>query len=160
MVNILFQFQSIPSIPSTTFEATIDRLIAKLHPMVDKILWSVTNQRNLHVKLPLEASIQRAEIVLPKNEVESLLMKSQTQMWLHNPVYGRVAKHYNRLVDIQDELIHQVPYPMIDTVGDGSRKGIDPVVELTTRAYKALDVELTIIEGLLYQARVSHHLGD
>lgn len=128
--------------------------------MVDKILWSVTSQRKLNGNLPLEASIQRAEIILSKTEAKSLLTESRAQRWQTNPVYGRVAKHYNRLVDVQDELIHQVPYPMIDTIGDGSRKGTEPVVELTTRAYKALDAELAMIEGLLYQARVHDLIGD
>ena len=130
--------------------------------MIDKILWSVTTQRNLRGTVPIEASIQRAEIVLPKKEADGLRAETSSNTWQSNPVYRLVAKHYNRLVDIQDELIHQVPYPRIDTIGDphhAIRKVTDPVVELTTRAYKALDAELNIIEQLLYQARIQHQLG-
>ena len=140
----------------------MDRLIMKLHPVVDKILWSVTTQRNLNGKVPMEARIHQAEIVLPKKEVDSLWEESPIKTWQSNPVYKRMANHYNRLVDIQDDLIHQVPYPMIDTIVDsknGIRKVTDPVVDLTTKAYKTLDDELNIIERLLYQARVYHQLG-
>jgi hypothetical protein len=109
----------------------------------------------------METSIRQAEIILPQNEVDSLSTGSPTNTWQSNPVYQRFAKHYNRLVDIQDELIHQVPYPVIDTIGDSQGaipKMTDPVVALTTKAFKALDAELNIIEQLLYQARIHDHL--
>ena len=129
--------------------------------MVDKILWSVATLRNLNGVIPLEASIRQAAIMLPQNELDSLSAGSPTNMWQSNPVYQRCAKHYNRLVDIQDDLIHQVPYPIVETIGEAQgaiSKMTDPVVALTTKAFKALDAELKIIEQVLYQARIYDQL--
>jgi hypothetical protein len=142
--------------------------------MVDKVLWSVVARRMLHGddSLPLDRSIQKAEIVLRHDEEEDSLLRDDQSGTItghrHHPGYQRFVKHYNRLVDIQDELLHQTPYPIIVVESSALRslsesaagdKG-DPVVRLTTEACKALTSELDIIEGLLYRARVSHHLGS
>ncbi len=148
-----------------SFETTVKHITTmQLHPMVDKVLWSIASRRILHDALPMDGNIQKAEIVLRTEEEKGLWVCSQTTTtWQSNPVYRRFAKHYNRLVDIQDELIHQLPYPLVDTNG-GSLEGIggptdqDPVVQLTTNACKALANELDFIENLLYRARIFHQL--
>jgi hypothetical protein len=140
--------------------------------MVDKVLWSIVARRallpNNGSSVPIDRSIQKAEVVLPQHEEDALWEESsetRTCWYSHSAGYRRFAKHYNRLVDIQDELLHQVPYPIVESSSPSSFLGPpsgsagddkDPVVRLTTEACKALSGELDTIEGLLYRARVSH----
>lgn len=130
--------------------------------MVDKVLWSVVIRRMLHDSLPMDRAIQKAEIVLPQEEEDALWDQSGTRTWRSHPGYQRFAKHYNRLVDIQDDLLHQIPYPVVETnpLPPSAAGDKDPAVRLTTEACKALTNELDIIEGLLYRVRISHHLGS
>lgn len=149
-------FQSVPAVPGTTFVTILKDLVGKqLHPMVDKILWSVAIRRILHDAMPMDTGIRKAEIVLDKCDEDLLLDRSKSTTWWSHPVYKRFAEHYNRLVDIQDELIHQLPYPSVD-INSGTRPDQDLIVHLTTKAFKALASELDIIEKLLYQARICH----
>lgn len=68
--------------------------------------------------------------------------------------YESLAKHYNRLVDIHDELLHQLPYPVVDFDGSFNLASQDPLVRLTTTACTALTKELDKMEALLYRRRI------
>lgn len=161
----LIYSKTVPAGPRTPLETTLsDITTMKLHPMIEKVLWSVVVRRMLHDSLPLERGLRNEEIVLSDDALWD--DPSGTGTWHYHPGYLRFAKHYNRLVDIQDELLRQIPYPIVEAIS--SRRSHfervsgdkDPVARLTTEACKLLTSELDIIEGLLYRARVSYQIGS
>lgn len=151
--------QSIPAQPRTSFAETLKCTLNQLHPMVVKILWTRVAWRLLHNGFPLARDIQQAQLVLGPKEEEALWQPGGS--WTTHPGYRRFAEHYNRLVDIQDSLFDQVPYPAVQTTPAGttfpsSTSKADPVLHLTTEACQALSHEMDVIEGLLYRARITY----
>ena len=163
-------FQSLPAVARQPFETTLKDIYTKkqLHPLVPKVLWSVVSRRLLRDSLPMERSIQKEEIVLLDEEpLWGDYHQPGTRTWRSHPGYQLFAKQYNRLVDMHDELLHQIPYPMVETCSlrsqhseTGADFKVDPAVRLTTEACSALTRELDIIEGLLYRARVSYNISS
>ena len=157
----VYLLQSIPAVLRIPLAAALEDTSNQLHAMVDKVLWTVAALRTLNDgSLPIDRDIQEAQIVLPDDEEEPLWRRQchgSKSTWRSHPIYQRFAKHYNRLVDIQDELLHQTPYPAIQILPNDNAKS-DPIVHLTTEACKALSTELDAIESLLYRARVTYRL--
>jgi len=162
VLTFLF-FQKVPAVPRVTFDSTLKEIVTrKLHPMVPVILWSMAASRMLSESiLPLDRNIRSGNVILNKEEEEKLLWdRSTTISWKKDPVYRRCLDHYNSLVDIQDDLLHHPPFPMVEISSRGCSLEEDPVLYLTTSACQALTQEMDRIEALLYRVRIFRRLKE
>jgi hypothetical protein len=145
--------QSVQAIPGVAFHSTLSEVERQLNPMVRKVLWSVAANRT---GVPVDKEIRGAALLATGDDDLTTL-----------DGYRRLAQHYNQLVDLHDEFLHQLPFPSVDTtttsanhntnntVGETVLSSQSPVVRLTSAAAKALVHEMERIEALLYQTRVS-----
>jgi hypothetical protein len=148
--------QSVQAIPGVAFHSTLSEVEGQLNPMVRKVLWSVAANMT---GVPVDKEIRGAALLLvgvAKDDDDPTTLEE----------YRRSAQHYNQLVDLHDEFLHQLPFPSVDTSTDTTSNNDNvgetnlssqgsPVVRLTSAAAKALVHEMERIEALLYQTRVS-----
>jgi hypothetical protein len=146
--------QSVQAIPGVAFHSTLSEVERQLNPMVRKVLWSVAANMT---GVPVEKEIRGAALLLvavAKGDDDRTTLDE----------YRRSAQHYNQLVDLHDEFLHQLPFPSVDTSTTSNTNNVgetnlssqsSPVVRLTSAAAKALVHEMERIEALLYQTRVS-----
>lgn len=126
-----------------------------LHPSVPKILWSATALKlSLSgYSLPLDESIEAARVALTQEDENRLWDTSKTKSWRSHSGFQRCIEHYNSLVDMQDEILHHKPFPVIEMSEPGWSLEQNPALNLTTLAQKALATEMDRIEALLFRAR-------
>lgn len=144
--------------PRTAFDVTLDDVVTKkLHPMVPAILWSMAARISGNL-LPVDRHTRRLFVLLSKKDEEKLWDNPTATSWGSDPAYRRCVDYYNSLVDIQDELLHHVPFPMLEITPLGPSSDTDPGVHLTTSACKVLATEMDRIEALLYRVRALKRL--
>jgi len=122
--------------------------------MVPVILWSVAASRTSKNLLAVDDRITKAGVLLTQKDEDMLWDVATTMSWRSHPGYRRCIDHYNNLVDIQDELLHHKPFPMVEMRSIGaSLLEEHPTVRLSTCACKALAEEMDRVEALLNRAR-------
>lgn len=146
--------QTIPPVTGTRLMETIETLSkSMLHSMVAPVLWSLTSL-SLSTELPIDRKIQRARILA--FDQEEKLFHADTMM----NAYGQLVQHYNRLVEIHDDLLDKLSFPTtLSSDKDRESEMSAPILHLTRRASAALEAELDRLETLLYQARVVRMIG-
>jgi hypothetical protein len=162
--SLIFENKSLQAIdgraPGISLHSTLSELESQLNPHVRKILWAAA-ARNLD--LPVDKDIQRANIILVDNMhhycrgATNNKDASTTRITLAG--YQMLARHHNRLVELQEELMYrQLPFPSTEQVVESELSQNHPAIRLTTAACKILGEEMDRIQGILYQARLSLRL--
>ena len=136
--------QAVDVVAGLPIDSTLSPVEKGLHPSIRKILWTVASR---DLNLPVDDEIRGASLLANTGKYydPSTLAGYQT-----------LARHYNRLVGIHDELLNCLPFPSVEIMDtDFSRQ---TSIRLASTAAKLLVQEMDRIEAVLYQARLSTRL--
>jgi len=136
---------SIDAIPGVPFHDCLFKVESKLNPMVRGILWSST-RRACHVSVDVE--IKRCRILMEEDVREEGNTSNETNL-LSFAGYQKHAKHHNRLLQIQEDLMGY--FPIYNS--EEATISMDPIVRLTAHACTVLEDEMDRIDIILYQYR-------
>jgi hypothetical protein len=135
--------QSISAVPGIILHQTLSDIEKKLHPMVSTILWKEAEAK---LEFALEKKIALFDLFGNSSDNPAILKG-----------YQKLAQHHNRLVELHDEFLHQLPFPSVEPF-DTDLSRSDPIVRLTSAASKVLVKEIDRIARLLHQGRVTARL--
>jgi hypothetical protein len=136
--------QAVDAVAGLPIESTLSPVEKGLHPSIRKILWTVASR---DLDLPVDDEIRGASLLASTGKYydPSTLAGYQT-----------LARHYNRLVGIHDDLLNWLPFPSVEIIDtEFSRQTL---IRLASTAAKLLVREMDRIEAVLYQARLSTRL--
>ena len=150
--------QSFSPTPGVPFGESLEALLKqKLHVKVSPILWVLTSQSLETEKVPIDKDLAKHGILQRTSlRREKELFGSDTV--LANQAYSLLVHHYNRLVDLHEELDGQFPLERslsLDQIDRQVETESVAAVRLTIQAVRLLDAELDRLEALLYQARAT-----
>lgn len=136
--------QAVDAVAGLPIDSTLSPVEKGLHPSIRQMLWTVASR---DLGLPVDDEIHGACLLANTGKYydPSTLAGYQT-----------LARHYNRLVGIHDELLNWLPFPSVEIMDtDCSRQ---TSIRLASTAVKLLVREMDRIEAVLYQARLSTRL--
>ena len=123
------------------FHIALSRVENQLHPIVSKALWAEAAQ---DLGIAVDEEIRTANLLA--DDADPLTLAG----------YQRLARHHNKLVEIHDDLLQQLPFPSVEvSETDYSSK---PVTRLTKAASNALVKEIERIDSILYRTRVTYRI--
>lgn len=154
--------QAIDAVPGVALGTTLSNVEAKLHPVVGKMLWVSAAHRGWDERHgPFQKEMRRCTgLLAPTDRWDPLTLKG----------YQDLTRHYNKLMQLQEDLLYQLPFPSTTTLTSVTPGGVvlrptsaapteverrDPVFRLTSKACQLLGEEMDRIERILYQARVT-----
>jgi hypothetical protein len=158
--------QAIDAVPGVALGTTLSNVEAKLHPLVGKMLWVSAAHCGWDERHgPFQSEMRRRTgLLAPTDRWDPLTLKG----------YQDLAQHYNKLVQLHEDLLYQLPFPSATTMKTTMKTvtpgGVvlpptsaaptelerrDPVLRLTSKACQLLAEEMDRVESILYQARVT-----
>jgi hypothetical protein len=142
---VYLPIQAVDAVVGLPIDSTLSPVEQELHPIIRKILWTVASR---DLDLPVDDGIRAATLLAKTDEYDPSTLAG----------YRTLARHYNRLVGIHDELLNFLPFPSVEITAKDFSRQTSTSIRLTSTAAKLLVLEMDRIEAVLYQARLSTRL--